>query len=337
MKEYALMSRHILCADDSSTIQRVVQITFAREDVRLTQARSTDEALAAARRDLPDVVLADASLDGKNGYELCAAIKADMELRGVPVIILTGTAGPWDESKGVKVGADAHVQKPFETQVLLDRVAELFAKAPPRSIEPRAVAPRPAEPNSSGPPASAAPSPVPKSAPALAPASSKSVPPASPVFGKSAPVPSALSAAPQGLGRPPLIGGGKLSRVAAAATAPKPAFAPDPVRQPAGRPMVGLPAQASGRVATPMSALPKPATAPPAQRPAPPPAVRAAIGERVAERVAQFAAGGPEYAAIAKLSREIIEEIAWEVVPDLAEAIIRSELDRLLQERDKNR
>jgi hypothetical protein len=84
-----------------------------------------------------------------------------------------------------------------------------------------------------------------------------------------------------------------------------------------------------------MAPLPRPASKPPtAPKVGPPPAVRAAIHERVAEKVAQFAASGPEYAAIAKLSREIIEQIAWEVVPELAELIIRSELDRLA--RDKN-
>ena len=58
-----------------------------------------------------------------------------------------------------------------------------------------------------------------------------------------------------------------------------------------------------------------------------------AAANRVAEKVAQFANAGPEYAAIAKLSREVIEQIAWEVVPELAEIIIRSELDRLSREK----
>ena len=311
------MPRHILVADDSTTIQRVVQIAFAREDVRLTQARSTDEALAAARKDRPDCVLADASMDGKTGYDLCSAIKADAQLRSVPVIILTGTAGPWDENKGNKVGADSHLQKPFETQALLDRVAELIAKAPAR---PAAPPPQPTAPAKPMPPA---PRPVP--APT---ASSKLFAPSTP------PPPTALPNPPPGLGRPPLIGGGKLGR-AAAAVAPKPVLAPEP-KQPLAKTMVGMPAQ--GRVATPVSSLPKPAPAPaPAPKLAPPPAVRAALSERVAEKVAQFAAAGPEYAAIAKLSREIIEQIVWEVVPELAEMIIRSELDRLVSERDKNR
>jgi CheY-like chemotaxis protein len=311
------MPRHILVADDSATIQRVVQITFAREDVRLTQTRSVDEALAAARRDRPDAVLADASLEGKNGYDLCAALKNDAQLKGVPVILMTGQMVPWDENKGQKAGVDAHVQKPFETQVLLDRVNEAIAKAPPR------------------PATSAAPPPLQKPAPAPAPAPAPPKPapapsPASSLFAKPAPLPNP----PPGLGRPPLIGGGKLSRAAAAATAAKPVPAPtnDSLKRPAPT-MLGMPAQPANRVATPVTPL-KPSPSP---RPAPPPAVKAAVSERVAEKVAQFAASGPEYAAIAKLSREIIEQIVWEVVPDLAEAIIRAELDRLVHERDKNR
>jgi hypothetical protein len=64
----------------------------------------------------------------------------------------------------------------------------------------------------------------------------------------------------------------------------------------------------------------------------------AAVVRQVAERTAQavpaaVAAKGPEYEAIAKLSREVIEQVVWEVVPELAEAIIRAELDRLVRER----
>lgn len=320
------MPRHILVADDSATIQRVVQITFAREDVRLTQTRSVDEALAAARRDRPDVVLADASLEGKNGYDLCAALKNDGQLKGVPVILMTGQMVPWDENKGQKASVDAHVQKPFETQALLDRVNEALAKAPPRPATATASpGPPPLRPASAPPPAPPPPKPVPA--------------PASSLFAKPSPSPISATAAlpnpPPGLGRPPLIGGAKLSRAAAAATAAKAAPAPasDPLKRSVAPTMLGMHAQQPNRVATPMTSL-KPAPAP---KPAPPPAVKSAISERVAEKVAQFAASGPEYAAIAKLSKEIIEQIVWEVVPDLAEAIIRAELDRLVHERDKNR
>jgi hypothetical protein len=73
---------------------------------------------------------------------------------------------------------------------------------------------------------------------------------------------------------------------------------------------------------------------PPVAQPASTPALRS-VSERVAERMVQLVAAGPEYAAIAKLSREIIEQIAWEVVPELAETIIRSELDRLIKEKNQ--
>jgi hypothetical protein len=70
--------------------------------------------------------------------------------------------------------------------------------------------------------------------------------------------------------------------------------------------------------------------APPAPAPLPTPApVAAAVSSGVALKVARMAARGPEYEAIAKLSREIIEQVVWEVVPELAEMIIRQEVDRL--------
>jgi hypothetical protein len=63
--------------------------------------------------------------------------------------------------------------------------------------------------------------------------------------------------------------------------------------------------------------------------------VRAVAQNRMAEKIADLSAAGPEYAALAKLSREVIEQIAWEVVPELAELIIRSELDRLVREKNR--
>jgi hypothetical protein len=67
----------------------------------------------------------------------------------------------------------------------------------------------------------------------------------------------------------------------------------------------------------------------PANVSAPSPALAAAVASVVDQKVAALAARGPEYEAIAKLSREIIEQVVWEVVPELAEAIIRQEIDRL--------
>src|SRR5262245_59170500 len=122
------MPKQILLVEDSMTMQKVVEITFAHEDYRITSAKDADEALQRIGEVRPDAVLLDAGLVGKSGYDVCAAIKADPNLREVPVVLLTGNFSPYDESRGQRAGVDAHVVKPFETQVLIDKVADLLRR-----------------------------------------------------------------------------------------------------------------------------------------------------------------------------------------------------------------
>ena len=85
------MPKTLLLADDSVTIQKVVGITFANEDVELVTVDNGDDALVRAREVQPDIVLADVSMPGLNGYALCAELKRDPGLQRIPVLLLTGT------------------------------------------------------------------------------------------------------------------------------------------------------------------------------------------------------------------------------------------------------
>ena len=123
------MPKTLLLADDSVTIQKVVGISFANEDIRLVTVDNGDDALARARELVPDIVLADVVMPGMNGYEVCEAIKSDASLRHVPVLLLTGTFEAFDEQRARRVGADGHVTKPFEAQALVDRVHARLAEA----------------------------------------------------------------------------------------------------------------------------------------------------------------------------------------------------------------
>lgn len=124
------MSKKLLLADDSITIQKVIGITFANEDYELSVVDNGDAALEKARSMNPDLILADVFMPGKNGYELCAAVRQDPALRNIPVLLLTGTFEPFDENKARSVGADSWIAKPFESQALIDRVEELLARLP---------------------------------------------------------------------------------------------------------------------------------------------------------------------------------------------------------------
>jgi len=124
------MSKKLLLADDSITIQKVIGITFANEDVDLAIADNGDTALEMAQDQTPDLILADVLMPGKNGYELCEAVKSDPQFKGVPVLLLSGTFEPFDEDKARASGADDWIAKPFESQALIDKVKELLQRAP---------------------------------------------------------------------------------------------------------------------------------------------------------------------------------------------------------------
>lgn len=122
------MPKTLLLADDSVTIQKVVGISFANEDVVLLTVDNGDDAVTRAQEARPDLVLADIAMPGKDGYEVCEAIKADPALRHIPVLLLSGTFETFDEDRARAVGADGNITKPFEAQALVDRVNDLLAR-----------------------------------------------------------------------------------------------------------------------------------------------------------------------------------------------------------------
>jgi CheY-like chemotaxis protein len=131
------MGARILVADDSVTIQKVVELTFSKEDFVLTQARSGEEAIRKAKEIRPDLVLLDLVMPDMNGYDVCAALRTEPVLRSVPIIMLAGTFESFDQQRGAQAGANDVVTKPFESQVLVGKVKQLLFA---RSLEVAAAA-----------------------------------------------------------------------------------------------------------------------------------------------------------------------------------------------------
>ena len=124
------MGARILVADDSVTIQKVVELTFSKEDFVLAQARSGEETIRKAKETRPDLVLLDLVMPDMNGYDVCAALRTDPALRSVPIILLAGTFESFDRQRATQAGANDFVTKPFESQVLVGKVKQLlFAKS----------------------------------------------------------------------------------------------------------------------------------------------------------------------------------------------------------------
>ena len=120
------MSIKILLADDSITIQKVVGIIFGGEDYTLTVVDNGKAAVEKARELNPDVLLIDALMPGMSGYEVCEAVRATPALASKPILLLTGSFEPFDETKAKSCGADDFLAKPFESQQIVTKVKELF-------------------------------------------------------------------------------------------------------------------------------------------------------------------------------------------------------------------
>jgi CheY-like chemotaxis protein len=266
----------LLGVDDSKTMRKVLEITFAGENYRTVFAASANDALDKLGAEPPSVVLVDAALEGLNGYELCERIKSASP--GVPVILLSSKQQPYDRNRGGQVGADDHIDKPFDTQQLIDKVSAAIRKstgvAAP-AAPPLAAVPTPTEAARSRTQTLAYGAP-------LSPVAPISTPPA-----YSAP---AAYAAPQAYGAPTNV------------------FTPS-------APDFGAPAAAP--------VAPPPLSAPPAAL---------SSNGPLAGKLSDLGLTPEQIAGVLALSREVVEKVVWEVVPVLAETMIREEIKRLTSE-----
>jgi CheY-like chemotaxis protein len=124
------VAKKILLADDSLTIQKVVELTFSDSEYDLLCVPNGQRALEKVTEERPDLILADVVMPEKNGYEVCEAIKANPATARIPVILLSGTFEPFDRDRAERLGCDAIVSKPFDSQQLLRQVEALLARAP---------------------------------------------------------------------------------------------------------------------------------------------------------------------------------------------------------------
>jgi len=121
------MPHKLLLADDSITIQRVIELTFADEDVQVLAVGDGQKAIASIQSDRPDIVLADVGMPERDGYEVAEFIKGNPQLASIPVLLLTGAFEPIDETRARAVGCDGVLVKPFEPQMVINRVKDLLA------------------------------------------------------------------------------------------------------------------------------------------------------------------------------------------------------------------
>ena len=120
------MPKTLLLADDSSTIQRVVELTFAQEDIRVIAVGDGEQAIESIDREQPDIVLADVGMPRLDGYSVSSHIKQSARLQHIPVLLLAGAFEPIDEDRARAARCDGVLVKPFAPRLLASRVQELL-------------------------------------------------------------------------------------------------------------------------------------------------------------------------------------------------------------------
>ncbi len=268
------MPKTLLAVDDSATMRKVLEITFSGEDFTVITAESSQAALGKLG-DKPAAILIDTALGSDDGYALAKEIRKKEP--GAAIVLLSSRYAPYDAGKGKDAGADDFMDKPFDTQQLIDKVRKvvLAREGAPAS----AAAPAPAAAAAAKPAPSPAAPPVTTPATAKIPARSQTL-----VFGDGAAPPPAAAAKP-----------------AAAAAEPPKRHTPVPATPVS----MGHPSQ--------------PVTS----------AAAASVNGHLSGKLSDLGLSASQVDAVLALSREVVEKVVWEVVPQLAEAIIKEEIARL--------
>jgi len=142
-----LAGKKLLLADDSITIQKVVNLTFADEGVTVLTVNNGREAIEKLSEFAPDVVLADVFMPQLSGYEVCEHIKQNEQLKHIPVMLLVGSFEPFNEAEARRVGADDTLTKPFQSiRNLIDKVGVLVSGRAAEERIPTAELPQHREP-----------------------------------------------------------------------------------------------------------------------------------------------------------------------------------------------
>lgn len=121
----------ILVVDDDEDARVLLMRALARSALALEVATAADgrQALETVARRRPHAVITDIMMPRMDGFDLCAALRADPATAGIPVIIVTALEGDSDRRRGLAVGADEYLTKPFSGSILTERLAELLATA----------------------------------------------------------------------------------------------------------------------------------------------------------------------------------------------------------------
>lgn len=323
------MSIKVLVADDSITIQKVIGIIFGGDEYSLTIVDNGKAAVDKAREINPDILLIDALMPGMTGYEVAEVVRSTPSLASKPILLLTGSFEPFDEEKAKKCGADDFIAKPFESQQIITKVTELLELGRSRARAAQESSPQPA-PEVSAPVFDVPPPvfvPQPEAPQPAAPAdiwgafTMETEPPVEAIVAPVIAAPSVTAIEPDVFAIVSEESDAQLVQSAVPADT-----------QPHHTGSQWIPVEE-----TTFEFEEETIAAPPASEEAPAPAEPPAFEPLSVAEMTTPASSPPLVnlteeqliAAVTAASKEVIERIVWEVVPDLAEALIREAIRRI--------
>ena len=316
----------ILAVDDSATMRKCLEITFHGTEFNLVAVETAQEALEKVKTLQPSLVIADSSLPPNDGYELCSTIK--LAAPDLPVLMLSSKQHPFDAQKGGQ--ADGYLDKPFDTQLLQDKARELVQTTERGDTDvPGAPAKPAAKPSPAAERTAAASSKIPaprrkRPTPAMMtnPLANKQPaqkpnPAASAAMRRTVPF-----AMPGSAKRSPAQVNEAIKKATSGETQP---ITPEAMKPAAAQPRTGPGAGT-------MPGVPRTADAGPAATDAAPAGAAALAAGATADLETKLGALGltkDQMEGVLALSREVVEQVVWDVVPTLAETLIKEEIKRL--------
>lgn len=335
------MPKTLLVVDDSATMRKVLEITFSGDEFRVITADGSAAALGRLGED-PRVVLIDTALGPDDGYALCREIRRRDP--SAAIVLLASRHNPYDAAQGREAGADDYMDKPFDTQQMIDKVRKAI-QAREAGTSPSVAAPAPAA------------SPVPpqpsiQRSPFASPVAAQR--PAAPsiasperarartlMFGdRGLPIDMTEADSPVAPPKEPAPQPAVATAGAAGHTKPSAALYPPARPQPVvSRKPEPAAAAASPTPSAPVSVAPVVYASPAASAvrdapvaPAPKPTVSGSVNGQLADKLGELGLSPQQADAVMALSREVVEKVVWEVVPQLAEMLIKEEIARLTKE-----
>lgn len=122
------MTKRILIADDEANIVATLEFLMEQAGWEVKVAATGDDALVLAASFAPDLLLLDVMMPGKSGFEVCQRLRSDPATRAIKIVMLSAKGRDMEVAKGLELGADAYVTKPFSTRDLVAKVRELLGE-----------------------------------------------------------------------------------------------------------------------------------------------------------------------------------------------------------------